>query len=112
MPFPRFQKLLAWLRASPSVKRGTMPTTEQLARDVRVVSSYVPRATCLTHALAGQVLLTHYGYPTNVHVGVTKAEGQGTFQAHAWLESDGKVVIGQSEQPYVPLTTAGSDVVL
>jgi hypothetical protein len=112
MPFPRFQAFLTRLSASPSVTRGAMPSSEQLARDVCVVSSYVPRATCLTQALAGQVLFDLYGHPAHVHVGVIKTEGKGTFQAHAWLESDGKVVIGESEASYIPLTTAGNDIVL
>ena len=60
-----------------------MPTIEQLAWDVLVVSSYVPRATCLIQAFAGQVLLMHYGYSAVVRVGVTKGDGKGTFQAHA-----------------------------
>jgi hypothetical protein len=110
VPFPRFQVLLARLRAKARVKSGSGPTAEQLARDIRVVSSYVPRATCLTQALAGQVLLQHFGHRAVVHVGVTKDEGQ--IQAHAWLESGGKVVIGESEVAYVPLTKAGNDVVL
>ncbi|MGA3359324.1 MAG: lasso peptide biosynthesis B2 protein [Halobacteriota archaeon] len=112
VPFPRFQALLARLRARASVKSGVVPTTEQLAQDVLVVSSYVPRATCLTRALAGQVLLAHHRYPTTVHIGVTKEEGKGTFQAHAWLESEGKVIIGESEVAYVPLTTEGNAAVL
>ena len=70
----------------------------------------MPRATWLTQALAVQFLLTLYSYPAVVHVGVTKEEG--LIQAHAWLESDGKVVIGESEVAYVPLTRAGNDVVL
>jgi len=110
VPFPRFQALLARFRAQASVKSGAGPTTEQLARDVRVVSNYVPRATCLTQALAGQVLLQHCGHRAVVHVGVAK-EG-GLIQAHAWLESGGKVVIGESEVAYVPLARAGNDVVL
>jgi len=82
MSFPRFQALHIKFRTSLNVKRGAEPTTEQLAWDVGVVSRYVPRATCLTQALAGQVLLERYGYPVLVHVGVTKEEGKGTFQAH------------------------------
>ncbi len=106
--FPRFQALLSRITASPRDKRTVAPTTAQLAREVRIASCYVPRATCLTQALAGQVFLAHYGYPTIVHVGVTKPEGEVKgFEAHAWLESDGKVVIGESEQPYVPLATLG-----
>jgi len=112
VPFPRFQALLARLKARASVKSGEVPTTEQLARDVLVVSSYVPRATCLTQALAGQVLLQRFGHHAVVHVGVTEGEGKGMIQAHAWLESDGKVVIGESEVSYIPLTTGGSDAVL
>jgi hypothetical protein len=110
VPFPRFQALLARLRAQASVKSGAGPTTEQLARDVSVVSNYVPGATCLTQALAGQVLLQHFGHCAVVHVGVTKDVGP--IQAHAWPESGGKVVIGESEVAYVPLTRAGNDVVL
>ena len=82
MSFPRFQALHIKFRTSLNVKRGAEPTTEQLAWDVGVVSRYVSRATCLTQALAGQVLLERYGYPALVHVGVTKEEGKGTFQAH------------------------------
>jgi len=44
----------------------------------RRLSRYVPRAMCLTQALAGQVLLERYGYPALV--GVTKNKGTRTFQ--------------------------------
>jgi hypothetical protein len=40
---------------------------------------------------------------------VTKEEGKGTFQAHAWLESDVRVVIGESEVAYVPRTMAADE---
>jgi hypothetical protein len=80
MSFPRFQALHIKFRTSLNVKRGAEPTTEQLAWDVGVVSRYVPRATCLTQALAGQVPLERYGYPALVHVGVTKEEGKGRFK--------------------------------
>ena len=78
MSFPRFQALHIKFRTSLNVKRGAEPTTEQLAWDVGVVSRYVPRATCLTQALAGQVMLERYGYPALV--GVTKNKGTRTFQ--------------------------------
>jgi hypothetical protein len=43
---------------------------------------------------------------------VTKEDGKGTFQAHAWWESDGKVITGESKVAYVPLTVGGSEVAL
>ena len=107
MSFPRFQALLARFRASIGMSRVSVstPSTEQLAWAVRTVSTYVPKVTCLTQALAAQVLLEQHGYPTIVRIGVTNASEKGnSFQAHAWLESNGKMVIGQSDVAYVPLT--------
>ena len=107
MPFPRFQTLLAKFRASIGMSRVSVstPPTDQLAWAVRTVSTYVPKVTCLTQALAAQVLLEQHGYPTIVRIGVTNASEKGnSFQAHAWLESNGKMVIGQSDVAYVPLT--------
>jgi hypothetical protein len=51
--------------------------------------------TCLNQALAAQMLLAQRGYPALLHIGVAKGK-EGQFQAHAWVESEGKVVIGGS----------------
>jgi hypothetical protein len=48
---------------------------------------------CLTQALAGQVLLKRCGVSSKVRIGILK-DGDGQFQAHAWLESEGQVLIG------------------
>jgi hypothetical protein len=48
---------------------------------------------CLTQALAGQILLKRRGVSTQMRIGVLK-DGDGQFQAHAWLESDGQVLLG------------------
>ena len=65
---------------------------EELTWAVKAASRRVPRATCLTQALALQTLLAQEGYASNLHIGVAKADGR--FEAHAWLESGGRVVIG------------------
>jgi hypothetical protein len=39
------------------------------------------------------MLLARRGYPALLHIGVAKGK-EGQFQAHAWVESEGKVVIG------------------
>ena len=73
-------------------------SADRVAWAVEMASRRTPGAkSCLTQALAAQVLLGRRGYPTLLHIGVAKEE-QGRFQAHAWLESNGKVVIGESEQ--------------
>jgi transglutaminase superfamily protein len=62
---------------------------------VTVASQYIPKATCLTQALATQVLLARQGYATSLYIGVTKSD-RGRLEAHAWIESQGKVVVGES----------------
>ncbi len=111
--FRRFQTLLGRFTTrirAPHAK--TSPSRAQLVWAVRTASTRVPHATCLTQALAAQVLFERHGYPAVVHIGVASGETQyGAFQAHAWLESDGEVVIGNSEVPYTRLITLGSDLV-
>lgn len=112
MSFPRFYSLFTRARTMITVKGDVVnrPSSTALARDVCTVSRYVPQATCLTQALAGQVFLERYGYQTTVHIGVTNVQGDShAFQAHAWLESEGRVIIGGSEVPYVPLTTLSAE---
>ena len=40
---------------------------------------------------------------SQIKIGVGK-DINGEFEAHAWLEYAGKVVVGESEKEYVPLT--------
>lgn len=71
---------------------------------VVVASRYVPRSTCLTQALTAQVLLARRGVPASLHIGVAKEGAEARFGAHAWVESEGKVLIGGSEPGrYTPL---------
>ena len=58
---------------------------------------------CLTQALVAQRMLRQKGYETALRIGVAK-DGQ-ELLAHAWLERDGRVVIGgqSSQVRYAPL---------
>jgi len=70
---------------------------------VMTASRYIPHATCLVQAIAMQALLAHNGYSSQLHIGVAKAN-RGQLQAHAWVEYDGRVVLGAtSAQRYTPL---------
>jgi hypothetical protein len=58
---------------------------------------------CLTQALAAQMLLKRQGYPASLRIGVAR-KGKGELQAHAWVESEDRVVIGGGElSDYTPL---------
>jgi Transglutaminase-like superfamily len=67
-----------------------------IAGNVSKVSRYVPRATCLTQAIAAMVLLKQYSYPAALCIGVARNTA-GEFEAHAWIESNGNIVIGGSK---------------
>ena len=82
---------------------------EQLAVDryawaVDVASRRVPRASCLTQALALQSLLARAGYPSELRIGVAK-DGA-ALEAHAWLESGGRIVIGGDVDRFATLVGA------
>lgn len=55
-----------------------------------------PKNPCLTQALVIQVLLHRAGLPADLRIGVRR-ETDATPQAHAWVESEGVILIGQSE---------------
>jgi len=75
----------------------------QLVWAVRAVSRFVPLATCLTQALALQWLLSRSGHASRIHLGARK-DAAGKFDAHAWVECEGRVVIGgPATEEYVPL---------
>lgn len=65
---------------------------------IMMAARYVPRATCLVQALAGYILFSKYGYNTIIKIGVLNQDG--VFEAHAWLEHEGNIVLGESEKEY------------
>jgi hypothetical protein len=60
---------------------------------VRLAAPLVPQATCLTRALAARWLLRLRGESAALCFGVDRGESAG-FRAHAWLEIQGRVVLG------------------
>lgn len=89
----------------------------RIAWAVERVSLRVPGATCLTQALSAHILLWRYGHTSNLCLGVARND-KGVFRAHAWLESQGRIVIGADgvakltrlpELPRNPRFTASQD---
>lgn len=106
LPFSTLRRLLDRISKRPAdpLHRGrTSP--QQIVWAVKAAGRQLPWAsTCLTEALTGQVLLHRQGYPATLHIGVAKGPIS-QFQAHAWLESDGKTVLGgaRTSGQYAPL---------
>ena len=66
---------------------------DQLVWAVATASRFIPNATCLTQGLALQLLLQQAGHPARLHIGGEEAK-KGSLQAHAWGESEGRILIG------------------
>lgn len=82
------------LPANGTVDMVADPTiTNRVARAVAVTSRHIPAASCLTQALATQVLLRRRRQPAVLQIGVARNPA-GRFMAHAWIESQGRIVIG------------------
>jgi hypothetical protein len=60
---------------------------------VAAAARFVPRSTCLIQAVAAHRLLRRGGSPAVLCLGVLRDPGAG-FHAHAWVESEGQVLIG------------------
>jgi hypothetical protein len=80
-------------KVAAKVSTGASGPLEQMVWAVRVVSRYLPGATCLTQAVAAQALLTQSGFPSQMEIGVAK-DGLRRLQAHAWVVCHGQVVLG------------------
>jgi hypothetical protein len=58
---------------------------------------------CLTQALVIKLLFRRRKYPAQLQIGVAK-QNDGTLSAHAWVESDGEIVIGGADSPHLYTT--------
>jgi hypothetical protein len=100
--------LLSFSRVQNISKRFSRPINDQketitikdIVWSVQSVSAYVPRATCLTQAITAQILLSRHNQPSKLKIGVMKDE---EFEAHAWLEIDDKIVLGETGNKYIPI---------
>lgn len=60
---------------------------------VSAAARRVPKASCLTQALATQIMLGRRGHRASLQLGIMKSQA-GRFDAHAWVERNGNVLIG------------------
>lgn len=74
-------------------EEGDQKTWRMIAWGIGACSNFVPGATCLTQALAGQYLMARHNCRSIVRIGIER-ENHGNMKAHAWLLSGGFVVLG------------------
>jgi hypothetical protein len=88
--------LLRAARRSRALAAGD-PSPRHVVRTVEVVDRRVPgHRTCLARSTTCETLLRLYGYTPTHRIGVDPQDDDG-FAAHSWLEHDGDVLIGHTE---------------
>ena len=93
LPFQTLRRFLAGMTQTTSKLQKSDQSVDKIIWAVRVASRYLPgRVKCLARALTTQVLLERHGYPAQLQIGFAKGD-QG-LEAHAWVESQGRIVIG------------------
>lgn len=104
--FQRVQRLLArlslykpsWLKQF-SIAQGVWA--------VKIASHHVPSgAKCLARALTTKTLLSQSGHESELRIGAARNQN-GDLEAHAWVEHDGQVIIGELSDldRFVPLSS-------
>lgn len=97
-----FSKLEKFLKkfSKPKNKKKYLICVEDIVWAVNVSSHHVPNASCLTKALTGHILFLRYEFDSNLRIGVFKSS---EFEAHAWIEIDNKIVLGETDKDFIPL---------
>jgi hypothetical protein len=100
LPVPgRAQRLT---RGHPVSHPGhAVPSSQEICRALDVAARFLPGATCLVKAQAGSAMLNRFGYAAEIKIGVLKESSD--LKAHAWLEYQGRVVLGESGNQYTEL---------
>ncbi len=97
LPFRSIRSVVARMGAGARGKPMAPPArAERIAWSVERAASVVPAASCLTQALAAKALLSRAGFPAELRIGVAREPGA-RLEAHAWVESGGRVLIGDHD---------------
>jgi len=94
LPFKRWRALLEQ-HEPPHATSSSRPTPAQVAWAVEAARRWVPGDfKCLPTAYTAHLLLHRHGHPSRIHVGVAR-DPQGKVEAHAWVDCDGRTVVGE-----------------
>jgi len=94
-----FQELLFW--AKKKVSQQTKPSVKalELSRLCRILESaadhLTPDFNCLPRAIAGFIICRREGYQVNIRIGTRRVHPMAPFEAHAWIEHNSRVILGE-----------------
>jgi hypothetical protein len=115
LPFQVLRRMLGRYAGASNPMNHRRPDAVAVSRigwAITAVAARFPEsATCLVQALAADAILRRKGFASWVRFGVrARVDGAVRFEAHAWVECNGVVVVGDVEglQNFVVLAAPGS----
>jgi hypothetical protein len=104
VPIARLGKIVAWAGRKDGIAWPPCPEPSRVVWAIRAVGRLVPGGeNCLVRALAGKLMLARRGYASELRIGAQRNDEE-KFEAHAWLECGGKILIGEFEPgQYAPM---------
>jgi len=109
LPFGWLRRALRVWRWLPAMGLNAVDAEARIVRAVSVSSAHLGHwSTCLASALTAELLARLAGCDAKVRIGIAPAaDRRARFQAHAWVESDGRVLCGAVVPwTYAPLSHA------
>jgi hypothetical protein len=94
LPYARLQRVVAG--ASPAGREPPRGFPARVSWANGALSRRLPGMTCLVQSLAAHALLRRAGCHAQLRIGVQAPAGRATkpLEAHAWVECEGRVVVG------------------
>lgn len=97
-----FKTLASLLAGNKPLRETGTPNPDRTAYLVNLASRHhFLKPTCLEKAIILYAILRREGISAEITIGTMKKNGE--FQAHAWVEYLGRVILGRSVEPYAPL---------
>lgn len=103
LPYSRLKPALESIN-SHEVAHHQSYELQPIKWSVEAISRRVPGSSCLVQAIAGTRLFRECGYKALLKLGVARPNQH--FDAHAWVELDGGVVLGGNNSPDLFTTLA------
>jgi hypothetical protein len=104
LPFATAMRILGRLSRRDLDSHRPVAAPGPIVWAVEIASRALPGVRrCLVRALAARMMLARSGYAAELKFGAGKSHN-GDFRAHAWLESGGRILIGEFESgSYMPM---------
>ncbi len=102
LPFRAIHRFLAPEHKTAERRARSSDSIERITWAITVSARRIPGASCLTQAIAAHSLLRRHGHAAHLRIGVVKSDS-GALRAHAWIDVEGKTVLGQTSEEFTTL---------